>query len=480
MGAVAALFILSLVGCGGGGSEGALAPESMNSGQLAAEGRGLKPYAASGTSATIFGISGAITRAVYNDVNPTMSETEIVFSDYYGESIKAIAPDGTGERTILTGAGQQISWIRVSLNASWVYFQAYDSGTGTYTIKRVAIGGGTPTTIATGAATGFALTPDAAKIVYRLSGSGNLYYANADGTSPVLIASGVFYQVVHCPDTTHTVLWDISGLLYSVTMAAGQTLSAIAAAEYAAFGTNPTTARIWGWDSGASVWRWEKARITAVNMTGTSNFFAYDAGNFNVMESQVGPDDRTLAIPQASPEAGLYVADFPTPNFSPVWRGGYVGACAWTPYIPTRNLVNTGSVYTAAGAVLTSQVGSVTKAFVLLEATTNSSTSLTRVDTDSGAEIVYQIDCDAIKKMHYSDTNNYALKAIVPSQSTNKAALVSFNGTTGRVQTIITVVRKPEFITTRNGKELVADCIGEIYSAENGMQPMKPTGNVRL
>lgn len=106
--------------------------------------------------------------------------------------------------------------------------------------------------------------------------------------------------------------------------------------------------------------------------------------------------------------------------------------------------------------------------------------TLNRVDIGSGTDIVYQLSCDALTKLHYTDTNNYVLKAIVSGTSTLTGAMVTLSGTTGRVLSIITLTKKPVILRNRSGTELASDCIGEVYRADQGMEPTRPTSNLRL
>lgn len=275
-----------VVGCGGGGGS-VLKEESLRSGDLQASGTGLRAYATSGGSATVYGISGNITKLVHNDVTPTLAETEIYFADKFNGALNAISPDGTGLRK-LASVGD-VFLVRVSPGGSWIYYQEV-AAVG-LNLKRVSTTGGTPTTVVAGTKWGFALTPDGSKLIYSLP-SNYIYVANADGTSPVLLQTTYSVEVVHCFDNSHFLSWDGSNM-YVGDFTPYTSLTSYFPGYGATFGVNPKIFREYNWNSGLSTYEWRTDLAGVLAPSYASEFFTYGTELPYYARSFIGPDERS-------------------------------------------------------------------------------------------------------------------------------------------------------------------------------------------
>ena len=180
--------LLLITGCGGGGAGTAPAVGgggAVVAGSMHIEGSVSQPQiAASGTGdVTSYALQGNIAKASIIDMTPTAEEAEVVVSRYgpLGHEIVACNPDGSDLRSLVTLPDYTPGNLVVSPDGQYVYF-LYQG-----IVQRVPIAGGARTSILSNV-NDFVFSPSGSKLVFRRNNY-EIWTANANGTSPVLVAN---------------------------------------------------------------------------------------------------------------------------------------------------------------------------------------------------------------------------------------------------------------------------------------------------
>ena len=191
--AVAALFV---VGCGGGGGTVAGTPEpEVGAGQVRLAGQLREPlFDSVGGGLSVYGFTGAIAKAYWADTNPSVADSELVFSmqSIRGDELWACEPDGSNPR-LLASLALTVTQIIVSHDGVWCYF--IEGGN----LKRVAMAGGAVTTVLNDVAN-FCLTSTSTRAVVYRSNADTLSVINVNGTGLVnrLTSAGQQTRIFGC------------------------------------------------------------------------------------------------------------------------------------------------------------------------------------------------------------------------------------------------------------------------------------------
>lgn len=436
--------LLLLAGCGGGGAGTPPAPGgggTVVAGSMHIEGSVSQPQVAgSGTgNVTSYALQGNIAKAMIVDGNPTAEEAEIVVSRYgpLGNEIIACNPDGTGLRSLATIPDYSAQKLAVSPDGLYVYF-VFNG-----VLQRVPIGGGPRTSILSNVQD-FAFTPAGSKLILRRNNV-EIWTANTNGTSPVLIGSNPSDGLIPVGGLSET-----RGLfvglrsVYVMDLVPGSSPSGSLfyfsnlSIQWCTYHRPSSSLFIYLYDSNTL-----KRRIDRIGVTQYLSFqvtvLSSDAPISYV--GAVAPDGQSLA---AGLDEGLQRTLTNLSPYRTILPKGAFHSVAWRPVPPTRYVVGAGSTFTGgAGALLFSERSNQLPAYVLADATTRGSIAVSILNQGAG-NIVYDIACDQLTKLYAASANAYIPSAIVNSASSGlKGAVVSFDGSTGALATVVTYNKKP-------------------------------------
>lgn len=453
-----ALFVLA-TGCGGGATAGFA--DGGSQGNFNYEGTSLKPTVTSNGS-TIFALTGNITKISYNDLNPTLEETELFIGNYQGGSvyqIEASSPDGSGRR-VLCSIPSATEGLRAS--ATYVYFVRYLSS---FDLFRVPYAGGTPTLVKNDVRY-FAISPSGSTIAYRKASFDGWWKMNSDGTGSTLVTADTQFSYLggFQSETVATVYHQIyptsyladlilptSGAVLSGRATVNTSFSALAAAG----GVNwvQTT------DNGTSV----LALYRQVGQFPTDGQAWVGSTYFTYMLAG-SPDGKRCALRQTGYDLRTISVD--SGETTGILPSRAIHSMDWGPFIKNRLFVGTGAgTYSGgAGAALFSESGMVMPSVVFADAVTRASCVLTRVSGDGNLNITFRLDCDNLNKLHYSDKANYALNALVTSASGLKGCFISFDSESGRITSIVTFTKQPQLFRIANGVRLEGEGMEQVFS----------------
>ena len=394
----------------------------------------------SANGVTFYSLAGTISKASVTYANPSDDDSEIVFFGAVGGgySIMASAPDGSGVRTILAGPSV-VSNIKVV--GAWVYFLENNN-----TLKRVLLSGGSSSILQTNV---LAFTPNPAgtKLFYIEAPtvtytSGRMMSCNPDGTAvtfqflqPFLFQQGVD-SFPGCLSDGTLVLADNQGS--SSTVFTSRTTNGSVLGSYNHSNGIDTAGMLNG------------SNVVFMQDSGYfERFFAAGAGTW-ARETLTGapiPVGKEFAISPSGGKVAFALADPNSPGIAVEEVTGSGGvkvnpqtctSVAWCPFVTSRSFVGAGSSFSSSGAFLFSQLGAQLPSVVWGDATTRSTISFTKVSVDGAANVVYRMDCDQITKLYYTKTRNFAPVPVVTAASGLKGALLSFEASTGQLDTIAT------------------------------------------
>lgn len=463
-----AIIAFALFGCGGGRGGGG-PTLTVNQGSVKFEGSQLVPnFASSGSS--VYSLTGAITRATFADLTPTIEETEIFVGYRTAEGtyrISAMDPSGNGLRTVCA-VPDVPSNIRVSPAGTWVYFTL---GTSLY---RILAAGGSLVPILSNVSD-YSLTTSGAKIVYYNSAGFGWFRANADGTTPVLITASLTHQrCIGC--VSDTAVW-VMGTgdpfpVSSMDINTGGILDSVSIGNVTmtqnTMRTNVTGLPAWGLVTITGTGGYQK--MTTLSLAETS-YRVTGPGIGGDIECSPQPDGKGM-VTANGPLPSVFVHRPGTGSVLIFEPAGFVGGLGWGPFISSRSFVGSGLYTTGACATLFSENGNRLPGLVLADCVTRTSAVLQKVSPDAGNNVVFRLDCDNLSKLHYSNLMTYALTGVVTSATGLKGAFISFNAENGNVTSVVTFTRAPAVRKTATGLRLEGDGIFE-HVITTGKTPQK-------
>lgn len=436
--------LLFAVGCGGGGAGPASAPDQqVGPMTVSGEVRALAPTLLSG-GATLYAITGTVSKVNFTDANPTVDETEVVFVGARGTAfaIMACSPDGTGLRVILNDVGIV---PRMEVIGDWVYYV-----TPTEDLRRVRLSGGASVLVKATVSrfssnlagtkvyayqTPSVTWPNGRFISFNLDGTGvaHMFPAPFTMTSadyfPGLLSDGSLVLVDNTgPTSTSFTAHSVNG----TQRPGGKNHSEIGESVSMENGTDLVYLKTVGYTqrllaSGISSWQLETLSAPRSD---------YDMA--------IAPGGSRIAFANGVTfgSTGILVDTVPLTATNRIFAGSAL-VVSWGPLVKARTFVGTGGAFSAAGAFLFSERGSVLPAVVWADATTRSSIQLTKVSADGAQNVVYRLNCDDLTKLSYSNSLNYTPTHVVTAASGLKGAFISFNGDTGKVESLSTFAATP-------------------------------------
>lgn len=470
-----ALAALSLAfvaaGCGGGGSSlsSGPAPEKQI-GPMSVQGaeKVLAPDVVPG-GATLYGLTGSITKVSMVDANPTLEETEIYFltGKGAGHAIMACSPNGGGLRTVCA-ASKYAKHIKVI--GSWVYFVVVDPNTFAIDLMRAPVDGGTASSIKTNISR-YAPNLSETKIYGYQEPSANwpngrFVSFNLDGSSltnmfgaPFAMGSGD-----HFP-----------GLLSdgSLVLADNQAPNLTVFRAYSAAGAIrqgghnfPGPATHTSMQNGTDIIYYK-----AVNYI--ERFLAAGTGIWT-RDIFIAREDSDIAVAPGNEQVafsnnalysylGVLTSTLPFITSSRIYLQP-ADAVGWGPLVRNRQFVGSAGKPASVGAFLFSERGPVLPAVVWADAATRNTIVLTKVSPDGALNTVYSLTCDSLTKLSYTDSLNYAPIDVITIPAGIIGVLISLNADTGRVESLSTFSSAPSIEQTREG--LKVSGIDVVYRAD--------------
>lgn len=448
-----ALFLFGLVGfivagCGGGGASAVVVPpQEFSGGSVRVQGA-LNPATVDTVAGglSVYGFSGAITKAYWSDASPTLAETELVFPVSTlrdGDQIVACEPDGYGMR-VLVNLADPPSQIRVSNDGAWIYFVESS------TLKRVPVAGGPVTSILADVRS-FALTPSGTRFVAYRPSADTVVVANVNGT-------GVEVRLTP-PETT------VPFVVGCVSENQGLILDAYESGNPGLYSFNLTGAinRV-GWIgfTNSTVYHVEmhpmRDRVLALfksfndQKTYLVEYFLKELGVWpnivwstfeyagGVQSFAYSPDSQQLLAARfANERLSLELTDRALNVLTgPVATGDLSSyGFAWAPSPTFRTLVGAGNYTSGAAALLLTEKDRRTLSVVLADCTTRTTMQVQRVSDDNDGSLIYQMTCDNLTKLHYTKSNGFVQSSVVGSLTGLKGAFVTFDVGSGRVSNIV-------------------------------------------
>lgn len=487
---ISSSLMISAIGCGGGGGSAAVSNvQELSAGPLRVQGQ-LKSPTVDGVPGglSVYSFSGAITKAYWTDANPTLAETEIVFcttTASQGVQILACEPDGSNVRVVASLANYPYQ-LCVTDDGAWLYFTAGD------VLKRVPMSGGSVTTLLSDVRT-FALTPSGGRILAYRPVADTIVVANADGTdvsvrltpaesvNPVIVGClnenyGLFMNDYGSPNPigvrlslsgplTRSYPFGFTGIqLYDVDM-------------------RPNRDRV------VCLYRVLSTDKTILNeaflLSGGASFLTLD---LDVPVTKVvypfasSPDgSRSVAFRYYDEVARLMIVDRYFNTISvPVEGNNMVrDPLAWAPSAKFRTFVGAGNYAGGAAAVLFSDKDQRTPSVVLADCTTRASMTVQRMTDVNDGTLIYRLECDNLTKLHYTKSNNFAQIGVVGSLTGLRGAFVSFDGSTGRVNNVVTYAKRPELKRVPGGWKLEGGEVVDVYD-EAGERVAQPGWRVEI
>ncbi len=427
------LAILILAGCGGEAGVASAPPSEISAGSFRVTGQMKAPLVAAGTSATVYALSGAITKATMSDLNPTIEETEIIFGRLGAGSVYSLvgcSPDGSNVRTIHATTGLP---TQIFATTGWIYFRTLGGE-----LRRVALAGSSTSTLLKSGVGSFALTPDGTKIVFN---QGSVFkFANADGSAEnTMITDASGHEFVGCPDNANAYTSHPGGVYRIAIQAASSFNLTRVVAGRPQVAVDSFNRRLYTHYANSLT----KLAIGADSVTFTES--ATTTGN--VAGLACSPDGKSLASysPNAVATDSIFTCSSNPAQFSRnmIAQEYALSNPAWTPYIISRQFVPANVYTTGAAALLFSEFGKRMPAIVLADCTTRASMVVTKPVSDNLSNVIYRLDCDELSKLHYTRANSYSFNSIVTSATGLKGCFVSFDAESGELASVLTFTRAP-------------------------------------
>ncbi len=478
--AVAALFV---VGCGGGGGTGAGTPEpEVGAGQVRLAGQLREPlFDSVGGGLSVYGFTGAITKAYWSDTNPSVADSELVFSmqSIRGDELWACEPDGSNPR-LLASLALTVTQIIVSHDGVWCYF--IEGGN----LKRVAMAGGAVTTVLNDVAN-FCLTPTSTRAVVYRSNTDTLSVVNVNGTGLVnrLTSAGQQTRIFGCL-TEDKALYAQNGFLtnpnvFTITLSGtlvqqNQFSFANHNIESATLDNSRDNVYLRYYSQAEMKTYWGVAPLSKIGSTVQPIRDDLVSGDY-ARSLTFSPDGTTLVGARVgtlgSTTLAIYDKNY---NITSTIRqlANTNSEAAWAPSPTFRTFVGAGNYASGAAVLLFTDKNSRTPSVVLADATTRASMTLQRVSQDGDPNVVYQLSCDNLTKLHYTKSNNFAQISVVGSITGLKGAFIAFNAETGRVNNVVTFAKQPTIDRTPQGIELKGGELVDRFDGEGNRKPISP------
>lgn len=441
------------MGCGGGGSAPVAQGGDVVVGSMRLTGQVNQPQTFTG-DATVYAVTGNITRATLADATPTVDETEIVFQKIGPTAVEvdACSPDGSNVRKICDFA-QSVGNIQVNPDGTYVYFNTANGS-----VFRAPYAGGTPVLLESGV-NDYDICPSGTKVIYNKIVDDGWWTASATFSGDELISTDTSLNLGGAISDSSAVLYDTaSDTIFQLALQTGSTpalaktvgaeLVRVRASdkpqEFAYLRQNGANDELhivttgFANDNGGG-WTDKQAGTKA---TTTFEFF------------QCLSPDRSHALFANTSTAELTTYFVNLAGATVIRQEVGDIACTWGPMISSRQFVGT-SLWPSSAAVLIAEAGSSVPTVILADATTKASMAVEKVSQNGDSNVVLKLTCDQLTKLHYTVGNNYNLRAVVNSGSGLKGAFVSFDASTGKVSTILTF-KKP-VRTKRSGGALTLE-----------------------
>ncbi len=340
-------------------------------------------------------------------------------------SIWVVNSDGTNAHKISSGTGNQYSPSWSSDNFHIAYVQK-DSAVTPAQIYNMTATGGTVTHVSDGSSSDDypQWSPDGTKIYFRRYDSGlnlhTIWSMNANGSSRTAVAQAVndAQTFAVSPLNNLIAVSDINGaptisvILFSLP---GGLLEGYIA------NTSGTQYTVTSWSPDGRLLLFEKNNGTATEL--------------DTMNSG-GTDVKTAIFHADSSPSYVAFEPYPVPIPYVASTGGYILGTA-----------SSGFLYSLNGDALNS--------FLSFTATTPTTAVATADPVSPGASnIIYRLSADAITSIKFVNGLGGAVNAPTVGTGT-KSAIVSFNGTTGFVSSVVTVASKASAVASKRGDETV-------------------------
>jgi hypothetical protein len=471
-----AIVGLVVTGCGGGGgtNSGSSGTVGSASGSLAIGKMSLaylgkaQPTVSSGTNGlTVTSAAGISISGLTLIPNKTLSNTEIAYNVGSG-----IWTSANGLQTQITGISQGFSGLPIWIPGGALCFVSFDEATSKNQIYDCLPDGSNFTQLTNSKLAlqgAVSITPDSATLAYDANVGGQLqiYTASTNGTGEKMFLAGAS-QPAYSPDGTKMAYVAISnGYSQIYTIPVGGGTPTLVSTPYPTMTCQKPTWTpdgkwiAYGVENSAGSSPTQIVALTNLG-SGINDTVPQTAGQFD-SEPSFSPDGTEMAFVRSSTFNGagtLTTATFNGYNPTPIASaGGSVFGPTWSPYPLTRQYVgSSGAMFPSAAGFLWGQVNDVFASLVTFTATTPS-TSVVTPQTGGSGPLVFTIQADSITGLKYTDAYLGLVTSVLPNNGTNSSsALVSFNATTGQVDTVAPFLATKSaslLKATHNGSQLV-------------------------
>lgn len=442
---------LAVVGCGGGGGSTPIGSNGGNqtvlAGSVRVEGQSLLgPESAVVGGVTTHVMSGNISTATLNDVNPTLGETEIFYTTD-SQDILAMNGDGQGPvRTVINNMPTTAANLVPDPNGRYLYY--IRSGN----LQRADVRDGSVTPLVPGV-TSFFVNGTGTKFLYLKNGTDELWTANINGSGQAFLRT-VSTTVVPIGSANENIFLLRDGSAFRFIDISNGTMDAPGSFTdisifWVSYSMSEKAAYIYGrFNAGSQnfvIFRTEMQSAPGLRVKKV-----YDSPTaLSVFLGAAGPDQHFAGALLDGSRLKLFDI-FGQQSFLGQFEATILGI-TWAPNRLSCPLIGPGTPFTTGmGALILSELGPRTPSVVMADAVTRSSITVTSLNDGPNGNPLYRIDCDNLKTLCFANGSGYVWKTVVSTATGLKGAVVSFDASTGLVSNMLTFTKRPTI--TRQGK----------------------------
>lgn len=480
-----ALCLVLLSGCGGGGDS---TPVNGGGGSVIAAGpmrmTGTvgQPQVWMGGPLTTYALTGNITSANYVDTNPTLQESELLYSRMgpAGNEILGVNFGDGSVRTIIPNMPQYATNLCVDPSGRYCYYIRSNN------LQRTDIRDGTSNTLIAGVDS-FAFTEDGSQLVYRKNGTDQLWHAASNGSGQTLYGSYPTEQpqVLGCVNAQYMFVRGtgaLAGRIYLMNVSTGALISGAgynnATIYWMAYSYREHAVYVHFYQS---IWPvGEQYRIERIGIIIPPNTIGYEpflkaGAPLPIVGAMGGPEDQTLAgWTDSQAEA---IDPYGTPMYSSVHNTRVFG-CAWVGARTSVKMAGASTPFaTGVGGMMFSEVGPTMPTVVVVDAVTRNSVTITSLSNGTDGNSVYRVDCDDLSRLSYANGGGYAWTHLIGAPSGLKGAVISFQAETGKIGNVVTFNKKPTVIRAGKGWQVTGD-LSEVIDVKRGTK--RPAGQAAV
>lgn len=476
---------LLVVGCGGGGG----APSSsggggggvlVTAGPLRIEGQVKGPDTAVISGLTGYSLTGNVTTCVYSDINPTLTESEVLYSRIGPNGYEIVGANlGDGSvRSIVAQMPQNATSLRCDPSGRWVYYIRNAN------LQRTDIRDGTSNTIVAGVQS-FAFDEAGTQLFYRKSTSTQLWKCALNGSGQTLVGDypaenpevlGMLTSTIMACRSLNEIrafklLDTTTGVMSTWATFIGQILP-----QWTAYNAREKciyNSYYWSAAPAGTEYRIERWALATPTGGLSQQWTRQSSSSLGVNGATGGPDPRTL-VGWEPARATTFDPSGATSSALPMETA--VFGAYWNAARTNLQLVGAGTPFpTGVGGVIVTELYARNPSIVVADGVSRNTVTITSLNDSPNGNLIYRIDCDNLSKLSYAMGNGYAWRHLITAATGLKGAVVSFESFSGKVNSIVTFSKKP--VVSRVGTQWkVEGDLVDVFDGKTGAKrPASPS-----